>query len=238
MTPPPQTIAEIPGLGPIRVRAIHKAGILTVEALRKATLTELQAIPGMTEAKAKYIQDYLTQYPAESKGEPVSPMVKVESVPPKTVAPPKQSLAEKEDKKAPKVDKPSGKRNLNGTKKSHIGTTQEPKRIPFVEAAQAMGRAIEVLICADAAQFAGQLLRELSRFAHLTDLLTAGKVSLPAKDQERAAKRLRTILKELTEAAILPPGDRKAQQQLAESLAEASDRLSALCQPRSEEVKK
>src|SRR5438552_3820092 len=49
----------IPGMGPIRTRALRKAGWETMERLRKATLADLMAVPGITEIKARQILDYL-----------------------------------------------------------------------------------------------------------------------------------------------------------------------------------
>jgi len=62
----PPTPAAIPGLGPIRVRALHKSGFTSVESLRAATLAALAAVPGITEIKARYIHDYLAAFTLES----------------------------------------------------------------------------------------------------------------------------------------------------------------------------
>ena len=53
------TVDCIPGMGPIRTRALRKAGWETMERLRKATLADLIAVPGITEIKARQILDYL-----------------------------------------------------------------------------------------------------------------------------------------------------------------------------------
>lgn len=60
---PPRTIDDIPGLGPIRLRALRKAGLGSLVALQKASIEQLQSIRGLTEVKAKYILDYLAQFP-------------------------------------------------------------------------------------------------------------------------------------------------------------------------------
>lgn len=59
----PQRPSDIPGLGPIRVRALQKAGFSTLSALQAASLDALTAVPGMSEIKARHIQDYLAQFP-------------------------------------------------------------------------------------------------------------------------------------------------------------------------------
>src|SRR5207249_3258050 len=46
---PPRTPADIPGLGPIRVRALRKAGFESLRALQAADIAALQAVPGMSE---------------------------------------------------------------------------------------------------------------------------------------------------------------------------------------------
>src|SRR5262249_46237720 len=63
---PPRTPADIPGLGPIRVRALLKAGMGSLTALRAASLENLAAIPGMSEIKARHIQEFLAQFPADA----------------------------------------------------------------------------------------------------------------------------------------------------------------------------
>lgn len=62
--PPPRTPADIPGLGPIRVRALQKAGYDNLQSLRAARLEDLRAVPGMSEIKARHIQAFLAQFPA------------------------------------------------------------------------------------------------------------------------------------------------------------------------------
>jgi hypothetical protein len=62
---PPRTIADIPGLGPIRVRALEKAGWSNLSVLRSADLEALLAVPGLTEIKARHIQQYLARFMPE-----------------------------------------------------------------------------------------------------------------------------------------------------------------------------
>ncbi len=61
--PTPQSVADIPGLGPIRIRALQKAGWTNLKKLREAKVEALCAtVPGLTPIKAKYILDYLAQF--------------------------------------------------------------------------------------------------------------------------------------------------------------------------------
>jgi len=62
---PPRSLSDIPGLGPIRVRALQKAGWGSLSALRSANLETLLTVPGLTEIKARYIQQYLAPFAPE-----------------------------------------------------------------------------------------------------------------------------------------------------------------------------
>jgi hypothetical protein len=68
--PPPRRLLEIPGLGPIRVRALLKAGFTTPAALRAADLNTLCAVPGLSEIKARQVLDFLAQFPTLPDSEP------------------------------------------------------------------------------------------------------------------------------------------------------------------------
>ena len=58
----PTSLSEIPGLGPIRVRALQKAGLSDLKALKEISIERLVEVPGLSEIKAKYIQEYLGQF--------------------------------------------------------------------------------------------------------------------------------------------------------------------------------
>src|SRR5438067_53283 len=62
---PPRTLSDIPGLGPIRVRALQKAGWSNLSMLRSADLETLLTVPGLTEIKARHIQQFLASFAAE-----------------------------------------------------------------------------------------------------------------------------------------------------------------------------
>ena len=59
---PPTSLADIPGLGIIRVRALKKAGICSLADLKNTSLEKLIAIPGMSEIKANSMQEYLANF--------------------------------------------------------------------------------------------------------------------------------------------------------------------------------
>jgi nucleotidyltransferase/DNA polymerase involved in DNA repair len=70
---PPRSLSDIPGLGPIRIRALQKAGWASVSALRSADLDALLAVPGLTEIKARQIHDYLTEFAPEELAASAAP---------------------------------------------------------------------------------------------------------------------------------------------------------------------
>ncbi|MEP6754757.1 MAG: helix-hairpin-helix domain-containing protein [Chthonomonadales bacterium] len=59
---PGTPLETIPGIGPIRVRALRKAGYEDLESLRGALVADIAAIRGLTEIKAQYILDFVTQH--------------------------------------------------------------------------------------------------------------------------------------------------------------------------------
>ncbi len=71
---PPLSVVDIPGLGPIRIRALQKAGWTNLKALRDTTVEALcDSVPGMTPIKAKYILDYLAQFTNQALKPPKPP---------------------------------------------------------------------------------------------------------------------------------------------------------------------
>jgi len=59
----PRTPHDIPGLGPIRVRALQKAGLESLAALHAAPLELLTKVPGMSPIKAQQIKAFLDALP-------------------------------------------------------------------------------------------------------------------------------------------------------------------------------
>ena len=73
---PPTALSDIPGLGPIRVRALKKAGFESLNSLKEAPLERLLEVPGLTEIKAAFIKEYLGQFAApeaDTRAQTVSP---------------------------------------------------------------------------------------------------------------------------------------------------------------------
>ncbi len=58
----PTLLSELPGLGPIRLRALQKAGFNTLFKLQAATPSELDKVPGITPVKAEYIRSMLAPF--------------------------------------------------------------------------------------------------------------------------------------------------------------------------------
>lgn len=58
----PSSVAELPGLGPIRLRALQKAGFDTLVKLKAATQSELEQVPGITPTKAEQIRTALAPF--------------------------------------------------------------------------------------------------------------------------------------------------------------------------------
>jgi hypothetical protein len=207
---PPQTPADIPGLGPIRVRALHKAGLDTLEALRAASFDTLLAVPGMSAIKAAHIQEFLARFPA-------APPEPVLDVAPATA-----------DRKARK-GKVKAEGSAQAAPDSRPAPVPLPEPTPPVQAAavQTLGRTITLLLSVHAPTFRSRLLKELARFARHAASLASDKSRLSEKEQENLARRLRRIGDEFAAAAAQPDLDRKAQTRLIETLAEFCDRFAA-----------
>lgn len=206
----PQTLSDIPGLGPIRVRALQKAGLGSLDAVRAASLEVLLAVPGMSDIKAHHIQDYLRRFPVAPT--PTAPMARAKASR-KTAAPQTPPLSKARKESAEKRAAPAAAPAFTGT------------HTPFPEAAQAVGKAIALLTSEQAPQFRSRLLRELARFAHRADALMLEADRLSAKDRARAARRLLRMNEAISAACVQRDLDRKAQTDLADRLAETSDKI-------------
>jgi hypothetical protein len=60
-------------MGPIRVRALRKAGFDSLCSLQAADLAALCAVPGMSEIKARQLHDFLAGFPASALEQPEPP---------------------------------------------------------------------------------------------------------------------------------------------------------------------
>ena len=68
---PPRSLQDIPGLGPIRIRSLVKAGYTNLALLQSAEATAISTVPGMSEAKAEDLVQYLAQFETLPNAEPV-----------------------------------------------------------------------------------------------------------------------------------------------------------------------
>lgn len=194
--PTPQSPADIPGLGPIRVRALQKAGFNTLSSLKTASLETLLAVPGMSEIKARHIQEYLAQFPVLPDRAPE----------PKPASP---------SKSEPEEGKQAEKRAVS-----------EEAALPVQKAAaHALNRVVTLLVTAAEASLRPRLLRELSRFASRAEALIAEALQLSAKDRERVENRLKRVTELLADAWTQNDLDKKTQARLAEDLSDLTDKL-------------
>ncbi len=69
---PPRTLADIPKLGPVRVRALVKAGLTTPSEVKAMPISELAKINGMSEIKAQQTLEFLAQFSDFTGEAPVS----------------------------------------------------------------------------------------------------------------------------------------------------------------------
>ena len=69
---PPRSLQEIPGLGPIRIRALQKAGYSNLSLLKAADVQSLSGVPGLTLQKAQALHLFLSQFDSLPKTEPIS----------------------------------------------------------------------------------------------------------------------------------------------------------------------
>lgn len=209
-------VSDIPSLGPIRVRALEKAGLGSLAVLRAATREQLLAVPGMSTIKAEHIQTFLASA-AFAGSEEVSV----------------GSEAETADK--PTKPSRSARRSLNvlASRRSEIAPSAPlsltaPVAVWDKESASVRADVITLLVSPPAPDFRARLLRELVRFAAGMPVWQKGLAEVGEKAQERALRRVRRLQEALTEALVQDDLDRKTQSRLAEELADASDRLYAL----------
>lgn len=198
---PPSALADIPGLGPIRIRALQKAGFGSLPALRSAPLEALLAVPGLTEVKAKHIQQYLQPFSPQE----LEPPVEAPVIPAR--APHKSGLEQD------KAEENTSSSLTDSAAQLIHGATH------------ALGEVITLLLSPEAPQFRSRLLKALGQFAQRAEALAIDAVYLSQEQQERAFRRLRRASKELTDFTGQSDSDRKAQGRLADALDEINGKL-------------
>ena len=195
---PPRSISDIPGLGPIRVRALQKAGWSSLNALRQADIVALMTVPGMSEVKARHIQQYLKPFKPEQLAATVQSDTTHAAVP-ETKTAVTEGFA------------------VSG---APTGAAQVVQR-----ATRAMGEVITVLLSPEAPQFRSRFLRILGQFAQCAESLATDAAHLSDEQQDRAVRRLRRAAKALSELTGVTAADRKAQGRLADTLEELTAKL-------------
>lgn len=197
---PPRALADIPGLGPIRVRALEKAGWGDLSALRSADLEQLLAVPGLTEIKARHIQQFLAPFTAEQ----LLPLpAEGDVVVADSTLPAGLTMSQR-----------------TGYVESSSGAAQVVQR-----ATRAMGEVITVLLSPEAPQFRSRLLRILGQFSQCAESLATDAAHLSADQQARAIRRLRRAAKVVSELNGSTAADKKAQGRLADALEELNTKL-------------
>ena len=195
----PRSLADIPGLGPIRVRALQKAGWTNLNALRSAQLESLLAVPGLTEIKARQIQQYLQPFTPEALAPPPVPEPTAPSLSP--------------DPHGSVSDPLVGRDSMAGA--GHV----------VQRATRAMGEVIIVLLSPEAPQFKSRFLRILGQFAQAAESIATDAPHLSEEQQARAIRRLRRAVKFLSEVSGAGAADRKAQGRVADAIEELTTKL-------------
>ena len=194
----PQALSDIPGLGPIRVRALHKAGYETVQSLREATLEQLTEVRGLTEAKARQIIEYLDRFPIEALIVPESIVDQTHSF---------EAEAAIEPLCYTEPEEPN------------------PANVLVQRATRAMGEVIGLLVGPDATQLRSRVLRGLGTLSEHAESLAVDASFLSREAQDKAIRRLRRATKAVSDF-VGSASDRKAQARLADVLDELNGKLS------------
>jgi hypothetical protein len=196
-------VESVPFLGPIRARALRKAGLDTVGALRAASMEQLTAVRGITEIKARQVLDFL-------KGAPAAPAPAEPAPPVAEVGPPLDPLPlVPAQPAAPLPPAPP-------SKSAPVATLPAQPYELLVEAANA---AHALLSGPDREQLGKTLLKQLQRVAELPETCAAAPPLKP-KRGERAAVELRSLLDRLADARRAPQMKAKARERLAEDIRE------------------
>lgn len=201
----PATALDIPGLGPIRVRALQKAGLGDLAGLRKATLEQLTAVPGMSEIKARQVTNYLSDFPVEAL-----------------------DAADRRRTAAPPRDAYAAGALFADERVAHARQSARSQPSEFAQVGlQVLELTLGLLLTDTAAGYRGRLMRELARLLNRSyAVLLLGAVS--DRTGERALKSLHSAVEALTTTRRHPALERKAQLRLAETLGDVGDALDAL----------
>ncbi len=194
----PATPADIPGLGPIRLRALVKAGYDSVLTIKSADVETLSAVRGITEIKAKYIANYFSQFSVEQLKTAIELTNKPQA---------KATLVQWESDDTP---------------------MQPAVLPVSIEAARAMSAVIRVLTSPHGSLLRNRLVAAFERFGLECLALVTEAVTIPDKDAEKALRRLRKSSESLIDISKHIDLDKKDQGRLADEISDLSSWISEL----------
>jgi hypothetical protein len=194
------TLETLPGMGPIRARALRKAGWDSIASLKKATVADLTAVPGITEIKARQLVEYLQQ-PASAP-----------ALPPQPTSRTRLKLTAETAAKAVSPEPTEGRASVTALQS-------------LQSLAAETGRAADGLLKSSLASTLDEpLVRQLGKLISLTEH-TAGIKKLGPKRCERAASSLRKIGEALAQIATAEKLGAKKQERIAEELRDGRRQL-------------
>lgn len=252
--PQPQTVETIPGMGPIRARALKKAGWDSIASLKKATVAELSAVRGITEIKAQQLYDYLHSVKPAPKA-PEKPVAKpAQKVAVKAAATPAAAKTERApravrtpaptepQRRQPATPAPRAARKAKPapappptavappptvpppTVATPVPTAPPEQEQPHIILMEIAANALAMLNSEKASVLERSLARQLGKLAALADHWDA-KTTLGPKKFERAVAQLRRIREALSEAAAFETLGKKAQERIGDDLRDHRKKL-------------
>lgn len=185
-------------MGPIRIRALHKAGLTSILDIKAASLDALRSVRGITEIKAAYIHEFLAGF---------------------TFAQLKEASASSEAKPA------STSATLVQWDHHSIAVDISPVSL---EAARAMGAVIKLLTSPHTPQLRNRLVSGLERLGLECQGLILEAVPVYDQETEKILRRLRKLTESLISIAKQPEFDKKEQGRTADELNETFNLVAAI----------
>jgi hypothetical protein len=212
-------VDSIPGLGPIRARALKKAGFRTLSLLRAASTADLMAVPGMTGVKAAQLSAYLRGEADRVGGQP-APKPAPKPAPPPEAKPVRRASA-------PRAETPRPRATKTGAPKA----MPEPTPVlaafgdpPFVAAARRVAENAGALLRGEtSSEFDRSFARQLGKMAALAERI--GHESAESTHHERAIGQLQKAEQLLEEIAAAGHLGQKRQDRFADALRERRQKL-------------
>jgi hypothetical protein len=206
-------VEEIPGLGPIRARALMKAGYRTISLLRAASTAEIGAVPGMTDVKASQLCAYL-RGEADRVGGPtpapqVPPVVVPADAPRAKPQPAPRTRAARATPAAPKA----APKAMPKAVAAPVSFSEPPLAI----AAHRVSATVEELLRGAAAStFERGFARQLGKVATLAERIAHEAAG--GTDRERITGQLRKVLQLIEEISTADSLSTKRQERFADDL--------------------